>query len=212
MDPITMGIASAGLSALTGFSQRAAQTRAAKASYASNFAFINQGNAIAQNDLQLMGQDINNELGMQLTALAQEIRTANADVTASQTERNVFGNTAARMNNVVEMKGALSADALQQAAEAQMVDLQNQMRTQKYNYERQHAENKQNFNNAMSQRQSTLGILAGAASAGLSGYSAGMNLAASKDALAMRQSMRDLAQKNAQATGARLSRLINLGN
>ena len=212
MDPITMGIASAGLSALTGFSQRAAQTRAARASYASNFAFINQGNAIAQNDLQLMGGDINNELGMQLTALAQEVRSANADVAAGQTERNVYGNTAARTSNVVEMKGALAADSLQQAAEAKMVDLQNQMRTQKYNYERQHAENKQNFNNSMAQRQSTLGILAGAAMSGVSAYGAGLNLEASQAALATQQKMRDLAMQNAQASGARLSRLINLGN
>lgn len=187
MDPMTMGLISGGLQIFGGLSARASQSKANKEAYAANFARINQADAIKQNDLQLIAQDVNNELGMQLTGLVYDTLRASGTTAATTAEREVFGNTAARQQNMVAMKAALSKDSLVQAAEANMIEVQNQMRTQKYAYESQHADNAQTYKNAQAQLPSTLGIIAGGIGAGASAYSSGLSMEGAKTANALGQ-------------------------
>lgn len=181
--PIAMAGISAGLSVLGSIEGNKAITKAATAQYEANKLFIERDNAVIQNNLQMAGRDINNEVGMALTKLNFQGNSSLATIKAASAESNVYGNLAARKTGVLEMKQALEADSLMQAAEAKMTDLQVEMSNQKYATEAQHAQNMQNYSNQMSQRKSTLGIIAEGVSAGLSGYSAGTSLKSSMTSL-----------------------------
>jgi hypothetical protein len=193
--PVALGLASAGLSIASGISGNSAITKAATAQYQGNKLFIERDSSVLQNNLAWQANEVNNELGMALTALGLEADKMMAVQTVSTTERNAFGNTAMRQQAAVAMKEALQVDSLAQAAEAKMMDVQTSMWNAKYETEARHAQNMQSYNNSMSQRQSTFSILAGAASAGLSGYSAGVSLDSAMTTL-----------DNAKATQAFLAR------
>ena len=174
--PVAMAAASAGLSLIGGIAGNKAITKAATAQYEANKLFIERDSSVMQNNLAYQASEVNNELGMALTALNFEVNQIAGKQTAATAERNVYGNTAQRQKAVLEMKEALQVDNLAQAAESKMIDVQTTMMNVKYETEAKHAQNMQSYSNAMSQRQSTFSLLAGAAQAGLSGYSAGVNL------------------------------------
>lgn len=171
MDPMTMGLVQGGLSIIGGMQRNAAIKKAATQSYNSNKLWIEKDQAIAYENLQYAGDEVNRELGMQLTNLVYEANKAAAAQGAKTAETNVYGNTAARQQMVIRMKEAMAEDNLVQAAEAKMTDVQARITETKYATDAKHAQNAQSYNNAMSQQQSTFDILAGGASAGFSGYS-----------------------------------------
>ena len=119
---------------------------------------------------------------MALTALNQEMNRVKATSRSTSAESMIYGNLAARKEAVMDMKQALSADSLAQAAETQLVDFQVSMMDQKYATEARHAQNMQDYSNMMSKRKSTLSIVADGLSAAASGYSMGqgMELASAK--------------------------------
>lgn len=180
--PVALAAASAGLSVLGGIAGNKAITKAATAQYEANKLFIEQESSVKQNLLQIQAGEVNNELGMALTALNQEINRVKASSRSAAAESMIYGNLAARKEAVADMKQALSADSLAQAADAQLTDFQVAMTDQKYATEARHAQNMQDYSNMMSKRKSTLSIVADGLSAAASGYSMGqgMQLASAK--------------------------------
>ena len=181
IDPITMGAISGGLNLLGGLGQKSSNIAAANAAYESKIAFGERDYAININDLKIAAQEVNNELGMALTELIGQQRNAAADTAVTTTERNVYGNTAGRQQRMVEMKAELQKDRLAQAAESSMIDVQNSMRSEKYARESRIADAAQQRSNVIAQQPSTLGLLAGAASAGINGYSQGLGMQSAKN-------------------------------
>lgn len=180
--PVALAAASAGLSVLGGIAGNKAITKAATEQYEANKLFIEQESSVKQNLLQIQAGEVNNELGMALTSLNQEMTRIRASSRSTSAESMIYGNLAARKEAVMDMKQALQADTLMQAAEAQMVDFQVAMMDQKYATEARHAQNMQDYSNMMSKRKSTLSIVADGLSAAASGYSMGqgMELASAK--------------------------------
>jgi hypothetical protein len=187
MLPIALAGVSAGLSVLSGIESNKAITQAATAQYESQKLFIERDNSVGNENLAYQASEVNNELGMALSQLSMQANQVFAKMSVADTERNVYGNTAARRQAVAKMQEALSADSLAQAAESKMIDVQTQMRNLKYETEAKHVQNMQNYNNAMSQRKSTLSLVADGISAGVSGYSAGLSIQSSRALLASRQ-------------------------
>ena len=182
--PVAFAAASAGLSIASSLSQNAAITKSATAQYGAQKLFTERDYGVLQENLVFQGQEVNNQLGMALTQVQNEFRQAYGKFTAKTAETNAYGNTAQRAKAVTEMKQMLSENSVIQAGESKMLDVQNMMREAKYKTEARHVENMQAYNNAMSQRQSTFSILAGAASAGLSGYSSGLSIEGAQASLA----------------------------
>ena len=179
MEPITGAIISGGLNILGGMAQNAAIEKAATRQYNANKLWIERDQSVAYENVLFQGDEVNRELGMQLTQLGQEGTRAVARTTATSAETNVYGNTAARLQGMARMKEALAEDNLIQAAEAKMTDVQSKLSQVKYDTEARHVQNAQSYNNMMSQQQSTFSMLAGGIGAGISGYSQtqSMNLA-----------------------------------
>lgn len=177
--PVALGLASAGLSIAGSLSQNAAITKAATQQLNANTLYTNRKGSVMANNYALQADEVNNEVGMALTALDMQFRSGTADVKAKRAETQIYGNTAERVDAVNKMKQALQADSIMQQAESKMQDLLTTMANNMYEIEAEHATNKQNYANMMSKRQSTFSMLAGAASAGLSGYSSGVSLATS---------------------------------
>ena len=174
--PMVIGGISAGLNLLGSIGGSAAARKAADARAESQIAFAERDYRVNINDLKVAAGDINNELGMILTDLGSAARQGSAVTSVNTTERSAYGNSAARSQGMVEMKAALQKDRLEQAAESKIVDVQNSMRASKYRRENAFAEAMQARSNTYAQQPSGLAMLAGAASAGLSGYSMGMNM------------------------------------
>jgi hypothetical protein len=170
MSAIAMAAASGALSILGGMAQNRAITKTATRQYNANKLFIERDQAVAYENLQFSGQEINNQLGMALTDLMYSANRQQAQQQAAQTEKNVYGNLAARQQAVMEMREELAADKLEQQAEAQMTAIQSNLTQAKYNAEAKHAQNAQAYNNMMSQRSSTLEIVSSAASSSMGTY------------------------------------------
>lgn len=174
---------SAGMSILGGMSQNAAIEKAATEQYNANKLFIERDSDIVQEGYQYAAQEVNNEVGMMLSNLVQQGRQAQAKLSSQRAETNAYGNTAARQEAVLAVKKEMAADNMVQAAESKMVEVQDRMRESKYQTEAKHTQNMQSYNNMMSQQQSTLEMATAAVSAGMSGYSMGMNIESAQTAL-----------------------------
>lgn len=217
IDPITMGIASGALSFLGGAAQRRANIKAANAAYRSTVAFTDRDFGVGINDLKIAAEDVNNQLGFQLFELGSEANRASANVTASTVERNVVGNTSMRSQAMVEMREALQADKLAQQAEANMIDVQNQMRSMKYNREATLAQAAQARSNAVASQPSTLGLLANAAATGVSMYSSGLSMQSAGTQLDLQKDLAGTVADRATRAGigaervSRFTSLINTG-
>lgn len=144
--------------------------KTANANASATAANLLQNTQVTQSQLQDKAGQVNNQLGMDLTNLVYSAMAASGKTTAVTAERNIAGNTAGRTQNMVDMQKALTTDQLVHKAEAQLLDVQNEMRNAKYSYESGMMSNTVNFNNTMSQQQGTLGIVADSASVGLSTY------------------------------------------
>ena len=137
----------------------------ADASYAqqvSNNKYTEQASGITQSNLQQLGIGVNEELGMALTKLAYQDNRQQSGAAIKRSETNVYGNLALRKEAVMDTKAALSKDTVMQQAEAKMVDVQEKMRSAKYDTEARYAGAQSSYNNSMSQQKSTLDIAIGA--------------------------------------------------
>lgn len=192
MDPITMGLISGGLNLIGGIGQKSANIAAAKAGYESTLAFTNRDYGVTLNALKIQGQEVNNELGMAITDLIREGTSTKATMVTSAAERNAYGASSLRQQRMVDMKVALGVDNLVQNAEAQAIDIGEQIRSAKYDREAKLAQARQQMNNTINSQPSTLGLIGGAVASGISGYSSGLSIASAKTQLGMQKELFDM--------------------
>jgi len=185
MSAMALGLIQGGLSIAGGLARNAAIEDAATKQHNANKLFIERDESVLQEQLQFAATEVGNQAGAALSSLVVQARSTAATVAAQTAETNVYGNLAARKQGIVRMREALQADNIMQAAESKIVDVQTKMKEVKYQTESRHAQNKQDYNNAMTQKQSSFEILANGLSAGISGYSTGMDLMSGMNTLAL---------------------------
>lgn len=140
----------------------------ASSNLASSQALASQNYDVTTSQLQDKAQELNNSLGMELTNLIYSSVKSQAQGTTVLAERNVYGTTANRLLENVNMKTELTKDQLIQSAESKLVDIQNNLRNAKYSYESGNIQSGINYNNTMMQQQSSTEMIAGSLSTGLS--------------------------------------------
>ena len=145
----------------------------AKSNAAATGASLLQNFKVTKNSIIQQANELNNQIGMELTQAQLESLKAEATTSNVVVERNVVGNTAARLQDNVEMQSTLYSNQIKQKAEANMVDIQNKLTESKYQYEAGMMQNAIQLSNATT---STTGMITGAVSAGMSGYSMGSKL------------------------------------
>lgn len=172
----TAAVVGGGLAAAGTMESNRAIAKTANANAQATAANLLQNTQVTQSQLQDKAEGVNNQLGMELTNLVYQAIAAKGKTTATVSERQAYGQSAARSQNMVGMKKALTADQMIQSAESKLIDVQNEMRNAKYSYESGMMSNTVNFNNTMSQQTGTMGMLSNAFSAGAQGYSFGKSL------------------------------------
>ena len=165
--PIAAGILGSSLSILGGLESNAAIRRAATNNFNATQSLLDQSVSVSYNTLQNQGNDVNRAIGAALTDLVYKEATASATQAAQTAETNIYGQTAVRNQRKIAMEAALMEDAIVQNGQAKMQDVQVQLTNAKYQYESNTMQNVQNFNNAISQQTSTLGLIAGGISSGV---------------------------------------------
>tara|TARA_B110000503_G_scaffold46759_1_gene76295 strand:+ start:44 stop:625 length:582 start_codon:yes stop_codon:yes gene_type:complete len=165
------GIANATLSIIGADAANRKIENQANQNFNSTLSSLNQTFGVALNGLRLQADEVNNQIGMQLTDLNYQKRGAGGQVVAANTEKNIYGQTAKKSQAVVAMSAALAEDQLQQAAESAMADLGSKMATAKYSRDAGVYQASSQRASAMSQMKSTFEIATGALQAGISGAS-----------------------------------------
>jgi len=173
MGPIAAGVIGGALNIFGGMAQNKAITRQANENYNNSLLSLGIQRGVAQNNLLYQADEINNQIGAELTALLGEQRRAAASTITNTTERNVYGATAAKLRGQVDMDAAGMADNIIQSGEAAMTNVQTNLSNTMYQYNQGVYGASQNRANALSQRRSGFDILTGAVSSGFnfaSGY------------------------------------------
>jgi hypothetical protein len=165
------GIANATLSVIGADAANRKIEDQANQNFNSTLSSLNQTFGVALNGLRLQADEVNNQIGMQLTDLNYQKRSASGQVVAANTERNIYGQTTRKTQAVVAMSAALAEDQLIQAAESAMADLGSQMATAKYSRDAGVYQASSQRASAMSQMKSGFEIATGALQAGISGAS-----------------------------------------
>ena len=145
----------------------------AKSNAAATGASLLQNFKVTKNSIIQQANELNNQIGMELTQAQLEGLKAEATTSNVVVERNVVGNTAARLQDNIDMQSNLYSNQIKQKAEANMVDIQNKLTESKYQYEAGMMQNAIQLSNATT---STTGMITGAVSAGMQGYSMGSKL------------------------------------
>jgi hypothetical protein len=162
----------AGLSVVGGLAGNSAISAQASRQYEANKLFIERDRQYMENQLGLLGVDVNSELGAKLSELRMQANRVFSETVATQAETNVYGNTARRLQLAVEMQEEMAADNLAQAADSKMLDVQKQLSQAKYDIDNKHRQNKQAYNQLMGTQQTAFGLIGGGIAAGFSGYTA----------------------------------------
>jgi len=160
------------LSIASNMEANAALDKSARENFEANQAFIARDKAVQSQQLEYMGDQVNNELGMALTNLVYQTTQQEGSLAANQAESNVYGNTAVRNQIAVAMQEALTQDSLAQAADSKMQDIQTEFTNLKYGTETKNFNNAQARSNALAGKKSGLGIASDAISTGISTYAA----------------------------------------
>lgn len=172
--PIAAAAVGGALSILGGIGRNKAITKQANENWNNTLTVLGVQRDVSETNLLFQGDEINRSIGAELTALLGEQRRASADTSVSATERNVYGNTAARMQGQVDMQAAQMADNIAQGGEAALTQVQANLTNTMYQYNNGVYGASQQRANALNQRQGAFEMLAGAASQGFSfasGYS-----------------------------------------
>jgi hypothetical protein len=176
MTPLVGGLISGGLSIIGGAAANAKIEDQANMNFNSTLSILDQQFSVALGGLKNQANEINNQIGMQLTDLNYQKRSASGQVVAASTERNIYGQTARKTQAVVAMSAAMAEDQLIQASESAMADIGSQMATAKYQRDAGVYQASSQRASAMSQMKSPFELATGALSAGLSTASAGKNV------------------------------------
>jgi len=169
MLPIAMAGGMAALSIGSSISKNKQAAENAKA----QALFIGQQATVARNSIIEGSKDVQRQIAMEMTNQQKLQSIANSNATAMMSSNNVFGGVAAKILQEKEMQATMISSNLQQAAEASLADMFSQLDTARISYQNSMLQNE------MNRRQSTVGgieMLAGAASAGASGYSMGYSI------------------------------------
>ncbi len=166
--PIAAAAVGGALSILGGIGRNAAITKQANENWNNTLTTLGVQRSVGESNLLFQGDEINRNIGAELTALLGEKRSVKADTAVSTSERNVYGNTAARQQGQVEMKAAQMADNIAQSGEAAMTQVQANLTNTMYQYNNGVYGASQQRANALNQRQGAFEMLAGAASQGFS--------------------------------------------
>lgn len=173
---VVAGIANAAFSAIGAGAQNRKIEDQANQNFNSTLSILNQQFSVALGGLKNQASEINNQIGMQLTDLNYQKRSASGQVVAASTERNIYGQTARKTQAVVAMSAAMAEDQLIQASESAMADLGSQMATAKYSRDAGVYQASSQRASAMSQMKSGFEIATGALKAGISGAQSAQNL------------------------------------
>lgn len=171
--PIAAAALGATLSILGGAARNAAITKQANENYNNTLLSLGIQRGVEETNLLAQADEINNQIGLELTNILQEQRRAKANTIVNTTERNVYGATAARMQGQVDMDAAGMVDNVVQAGEAAMTNTQVNLTNAMYQYNQGVYAASQTRANALNQRQGPLELLAGGVSSGFnfaSGY------------------------------------------
>lgn len=160
-------------SAYSSIENNKAIRKSASSQRRSNRLFAERDRLVSNNQQLLAGDDVNRELGSQLSNLAMQALQAKGKAISQGADSNIYGNLAQRRQAVLGVQEALSVDSLQQQAESKMQDIQTNLTNIAYGNEAKNVEITNNYNNSMLQQQSTLEIVSSSVQAGLSVYSMG---------------------------------------
>ena len=147
-------------------SQAKANANATAASLLQNF-------RVTQNSILEQADEINKQVGMELTQVELDGLKKEATTSVVVVEKNVVGATAMRLQEQVDTDTTLLSNQLKQKAESNMKEIQTNLTNSRYQYE---AGSMQNAIELSNNTTSGVGILAGAVSAGVQGYSVGSSL------------------------------------
>ena len=175
-----MAAGMAAVSAYGAMESNKAISKASKAQQAANRLYAERDLQIGNEQQRIQGGEVNKQLGLQLTNMMMQSSQAKGNLVSQGAESNIYGNLAQRKQAVLGVQTAMSADNLQQAAEAKMMDIQTGLTDLAYGNDARNSQITNDYNNSMSQQQSTFSILSNSAQAGMSGYSTGMSIAASR--------------------------------
>jgi hypothetical protein len=171
--PIAAAVVGGALSILGGAARNAAITQQANENYNNTLLSLGIQRGVEENNLLFQADQVNAQLGAELSNVIQEQRKAKANTVAQTTERNVYGATAARLQGQVDKDAAAMKDNIVQAGEAAMTNVQTNLTNAMYQYNNGVYAASQNRANALSQRQGALELLANGASSAFnfaSGY------------------------------------------
>jgi len=163
----------AAVSTVASIESSKASNKQTKANAESSAKFLLQNFNVTKNNLQLTADELNKQVGMELTQLKFDALKVQATTSNTIVEKNIAGATAARLYDASDIKEVQFSNQLKQKAESNMVDIQNKLMTAKYNYE---SGTMNNAVNMMNNTQSTIQIGAGAIGAGVQGYTLGKGL------------------------------------
>lgn len=143
-------------------------------------AYLEQSKDIKVNDLLAMTQDIDNTVGLELTNLLYNAEQTKGEIKSSLAERNIYGMSASRIDDVANLKQELSADIVQDKLEQQYKSIATELDSVKLSYEKEALDIQLGLAGALSQQntnfKSPLDIAIGGVQAGISGAMTGMNL------------------------------------
>lgn len=128
---------------------------------------------VQQNNLQNQAIDLNNQIGMELSKAKFNNMKSIGSVNVMLANKNIAGATSTRLHNNVSMQEALTTDAIIQAGEAKMTEVQTNLTSSFMQYKQGLFQNEINRQN---NTKSGFEIAVSAASAGMQGYSMGQNI------------------------------------
>ena len=128
---------------------------------------------VQQNNLQNQAIDLNNQIGMELSKAKFNSMKSIGNVNVMLANKNIAGATSTRLHNNVSMQEALTTDAIIQAGEAKMTEVQTNLTSSFMQYKQGLFQNEINRQN---NTKSGFEIAVSAATAGMQGYSMGQNI------------------------------------
>ena len=129
---------------------------------------------IANNNISETAKELNKQTGIQLTQAQLEGMKNQATTSNILVEKEVAGATAERIYENSDMQELLLSNQIKQKAEANMLKIQQDYMSAKYQYESGSMSNAINLSN---NTQSSVEMVAGAVSAGAQGYMLGSSIA-----------------------------------
>lgn len=135
--------------------------------------FLAQQANVTRNGIIEGQKNIQKQIAMEMTSQQQLQSITNSNAKAMMSSNNVFGGVASKILQEKEIQATLVSSNLQQAAESARESMFSDLMSAKINYENSIMQTNMNMSN---NQVSGLGMLAGAAQVGASGYVMGKGM------------------------------------